>query len=157
MLGKNVMVWTKLISALLVSRAVRASVLLDTRCDTQTRNNAIISLFATHEDKLLSHKTFEISEKYTCRAMFSQLSTPPAVLPCSQAGCLLVSPDTVAHRAHISATPWCLRHTTFRCLTHHCWSLGSVLAEGGCFYPCKSRCACFCLLIFANQILPVVQ
>lgn len=129
MLGKNVMAWTKVISALSVSRAVRASVLLDTRCDTQTRNNAIISLFATHENKLLSHKTLEISEKYTCRAMFSQLSTPPAVLPCSQAGCLLVSPVTVAHRPRISATPWCLGHTTFRCLTRRCWSLDLPLQK----------------------------
>lgn len=38
--GENVMVWTRPISALLVSRAVRASVLPETQCGTQTRNNA---------------------------------------------------------------------------------------------------------------------
>lgn len=138
-LGKNVMVWTRLISALLVSRAARASVLLETRCGTQTRNNAVISLFATHENKLLSHKTFEITEKYTCRAMFSQLSTPPAVLPCSQAGCLLLSPVTVAHRQHISSTSWCLGDATCRCLTHHCGSLCLPLQKKAAFTPAESH------------------
>lgn len=106
---------------------------------TQTRNNAIISLIATHENKLLSHKTFEITEKYTCRAMFSQLSTPPAVLPCSQTGCLLLSPVTVVHRPHIWAPSWCSGHTTFRCLTHRCWSLCLPLQKEAAFAPSESH------------------
>lgn len=73
-LSKNVMLCTRLTLALLMSRAVRASVLLEARHCKQTRDNVMISFLPTHENKLLSHKTFEVTEKYPRRAVPSSAS-----------------------------------------------------------------------------------
>lgn len=142
MLSKNVMLWTRLISAQPVSRAVRASVLLETHRGMQTRNNAIISLFPTHENKLLSHHTFEITEKYMRRAVPSSAGRAHLLLSCltgRQAGCLLRSPGTVVHRPHISAASWCSGDATFRCLTHRCGSLFLPLQKEAAFTPAESH------------------
>lgn len=133
MLSKNVMLWTRLISAPSVSRAVRASVLLETCRGTQTRNNAIISLFPTRENKLLSHQTFEITEKYMRRAALSSASRAH-LLPCRPAGCLLCSPGAVAHRPHIFLV---FGRCNVQVSDPSLRKPVSALAERGCFYTCR--------------------
>lgn len=132
------MFWTGLISAPSASRAVRASVLLETRRGMQTRNNAITTLFPTHENKLLSHQTFEITEKHTQRAVTSSPVEHSSCCPASQAG-KPPSPlprDGGTQATHLS----CFLVFRRRNIQGSDPSLPepvSALAEGGCFYSCR--------------------
>lgn len=133
MLSTNVMLWTRLISALSVSRAIRASTPLETCRGTQTRNNATISFFPTHENRLLSHQTFEITEKYTQRAVPSSPVKHTSCCPASQASRLadFSAPQGWWHTGHTSQLLPGVR------LMQHAgvW----LIVVGPCFCPCRRR------------------
>lgn len=74
-LSIKLMFGARLISA---PSASRASVLLETPRGTQMRNNAVSALSPACDDKLLSHESFEMTEKPTSRAVSRQGAALPA-------------------------------------------------------------------------------
>lgn len=155
-LSKNVMLRTRLISARSVSRAVRASVLLETRRGMQSRNNAIISLFPTNENKLLSHQTFEITEKYTRRAVPSSASRAQLLLSCLAGGQAAFSaPLPLQKEAAFTPaeSPWCQQGPS--CLRWQCEGRRGPRKRSGLqFFPSEeSICWHMCSLFTTHACL----
>lgn len=133
MLSTNMMLWTRLISALSLSRAIRASVLLETRHGTQTRNSATISLLPPRENKLLSHETFEIDNWELHTEGSAQFTSQAHLLLSCLTGRQLISlllRDGGTQATHLS------------CFLVFRWcniQVSDFIVVGPCFCPCRRR------------------
>lgn len=137
MLSKNVMLWTRVICSVGIKscKSICAPGDMSWYSNKKQRTNA---LFPTHENKLLSHQTFEVTVEYTrggqCPAQ--PVKHSPAG---RQAGCLLCPPGMVAHRPRASAASWCSGDAISRCLTHRRGSLLLLLQKEAAFTPAESH------------------